>query len=87
MELIQSPELPAPAGHYSQAVVTRGGLRGARWLGLSLGRAVLARGAGGAAFVARLTGRAAGLVIAGVGRLRRSDFDRRCLMRCFSEAA
>lgn len=26
MEFIQSPELPAPAGHYSQAVVTRGGL-------------------------------------------------------------
>jgi enamine deaminase RidA (YjgF/YER057c/UK114 family) len=26
MECIQSPELPAPAGHYSQAVVTRGGL-------------------------------------------------------------
>jgi reactive intermediate/imine deaminase len=24
MELIQSPELPAPAGHYSQAVVARG---------------------------------------------------------------
>ena len=26
MEFIQSPELPQPAGHYSQAVVTRGGL-------------------------------------------------------------
>lgn len=26
MDFIQSPELPAPAGHYSQAVVTRGGL-------------------------------------------------------------
>lgn len=26
MEFIQSPALPAPAGHYSQAVVTRGGL-------------------------------------------------------------
>ncbi len=26
MEFIQSPQLPAPAGHYSQAVVTRGGL-------------------------------------------------------------
>lgn len=26
MELVQSPELPAPGGHYSQAVVTRGGL-------------------------------------------------------------
>lgn len=26
MEFIQSPELSAPAGHYSQAVVTRGGL-------------------------------------------------------------
>lgn len=26
MKCIQSPELPAPAGHYSQAVVTRGGL-------------------------------------------------------------
>lgn len=26
MEFVQSPELPAPAGHYSQAVVTRGGL-------------------------------------------------------------
>jgi len=26
MEFIQSPELPPPAGHYSQAVVTRGGL-------------------------------------------------------------
>lgn len=26
MEFIQSPELPLPAGHYSQAVVTRGGL-------------------------------------------------------------
>lgn len=26
MEFIQSPELPAPGGHYSQAVVTRGGL-------------------------------------------------------------
>lgn len=26
MEFIQSPELPAPAGHYSQAVVTRGGM-------------------------------------------------------------
>lgn len=26
MECIQSPELPPPAGHYSQAVVTRGGL-------------------------------------------------------------
>ncbi|KFI06591.1 RidA family protein [Massilia sp. BSC265] len=26
MEFVQSSELPAPAGHYSQAVVTRGGL-------------------------------------------------------------
>ncbi|RZA33051.1 MAG: RidA family protein [Lysobacteraceae bacterium] len=26
MEFIQSPELPAPAGHYSQAVITRAGL-------------------------------------------------------------
>jgi 2-iminobutanoate/2-iminopropanoate deaminase len=26
MEFIQSPGLPAPAGHYSQAVVTHGGL-------------------------------------------------------------
>ena len=26
MEFIQAPGLPAPAGHYSQAVVTRGGL-------------------------------------------------------------
>lgn len=26
MDFIQSPELPSPAGHYSQAVVTRGGL-------------------------------------------------------------
>ena len=26
MDCIQSSELPAPAGHYSQAVVTRGGL-------------------------------------------------------------
>lgn len=26
MEFIQSPDLPAPAGHYSQAVVTRAGL-------------------------------------------------------------
>ena len=26
MEFIQSPELPLPAGHYSQAVATRGGL-------------------------------------------------------------
>ena len=26
MEFIGSPELPAPARHYSQAVVTRGGL-------------------------------------------------------------
>ena len=26
MEFIQSPGLPPPAGHYSQAVVTRGGL-------------------------------------------------------------
>ena len=26
MEFIQSPGLPAPGGHYSQAVVTRGGL-------------------------------------------------------------
>jgi enamine deaminase RidA (YjgF/YER057c/UK114 family) len=26
MELIQSPELPPPGGHYSQAVVTRSGL-------------------------------------------------------------
>jgi reactive intermediate/imine deaminase len=24
MELVQSPELPAPAGHYSQAVIARG---------------------------------------------------------------
>jgi len=26
MEFVQAPGLPAPAGHYSQAVVTRGGL-------------------------------------------------------------
>ena len=26
MEFVQSPDLPPPAGHYSQAVVTRGGL-------------------------------------------------------------
>ena len=26
MQFIQAPGLPAPAGHYSQAVVTRGGL-------------------------------------------------------------
>lgn len=26
MEFVQSPDLPAPAGHYSQAVVTRAGL-------------------------------------------------------------